>query len=244
MNLLTKRARPYLLVCCLSALPGLSPAEDIAHWKLEEGSGQVVRNLAGDDEAVLGFDATEEPQDPQWTAQGWQGRPALYFDGTSLVSAPPLKAKAIEDLTVECRAYLEKSKIGTLVRMNGMFCLDVFPGKDGLLLRFVVWPRETPDKPVSAEAPIAVLPVKEWARIAGVYEQASGKVTLYVEGKEVARNEAGAGGVFTDPRMAVTIGASSGGAAEGSLARGWVGMISEVRLSGTALAPSGFFPEQ
>jgi Concanavalin A-like lectin/glucanases superfamily len=205
-------------------------AELIAHWKMDEGQGQVTEDASGHGcQARLGALAVIESTDPEWIGGRKVFTAALAFDGDDYVevqNAPILEPAAIT-LEVWARAC-QLSPNGYIVSKGAQesvssYCLTTGESS-GLTFRVFDGKQEH----ASPDAGPGVWNGR-WHHLAGSYD--GQVVRLYVDGEEVGSGTpAGAPiqyGLATHNNFHI-------GAFRGTAEHGFVGAIDEVRIwSGT-----------
>lgn len=207
-------------------------AELIAHWKMDEGEGQITEDASGHGcQARLGALAVIESTDPEWVGGRKVFTAALSFDGDDFVevrNAPVLEPEAI---TVEAWARAcQLSPNGYLVSKGAQeiissYCLTTGESS-GLTFRVF-------DGQQVYASPDAGPEVWNggWHHVAGTYDGQT--VRLFVDGEEVGSGTPAAGpiqyGLAKHNDLNI-------GAFRGTSEYGFVGSIDEVRLWNGALS--------
>jgi hypothetical protein len=206
-------------------------AELIAHWKMDEGTGQVTEDASGHGcQARLGALAVMESTDPEWVGGRKVFTAALAFDGDDFVevrNAPVLEPAAI---TVEVWARACKlSPDGYLVSKGAQervssYCLTTGESS-GLTFRVFDGKQEYRSPDAGPEVWNG-----RWHHLAGTYD--GQVVRLYVNGEEVGSGTPAAGpiqyGLATHNDLHI-------GAFRGTSEHGFVGAVDEVRVWSGAL---------
>jgi hypothetical protein len=207
-------------------------AELIAHWKMDEGQGQVTEDASGHGcQARLGALAVIESTDPEWVGGRKAFTAALAFDGDDYVevsAAPVLEPAAI---TVEVWARACKlSPYGYLVSKGAQESVSSYSlttgESSGLTFRVFDGKQEV----VSPDAGPEVWNGR-WHHLAGSYD--GQVVRLYVDGQEIGSGTPASTpiqyGLATHNNLHI-------GAFRGTAEHGFVGAIDEVRLWDGALS--------
>ena len=206
-------------------------AELIAHWKMDEGQGQVTEDASGHGcQARLGALAVIESTDPEWVGGRKAFTAALAFDGDDYVearNAPVLEPAAV---TVEAWARACKLSPNGYILSKGAqetissYCLTTGESS-GLTFRVF-------DGQQVYSSPDAGPEVwnGRWHHFAGTYDGQT--VRLFVDGEEI-----GSGAPASAPiQYGLAIHNDFHiGALRGTSEYGFVGAIDEVRLWNGAL---------
>jgi len=108
-----------MLVVLLVGLPTrLSRAALIAHWNLDQGSGQAVTDSVGTNHGTLGVNGGTAADDPTWTTSAKIGSHALSFDGGDWVNFGNVLNMGSNDFTVSIW-FQPNSLIGTDAANSG-----------------------------------------------------------------------------------------------------------------------------
>lgn len=234
-----------LFMLALAAGPITAQSSVIAHWTFDEGGNGAIASGAGSvlDSSGNGFHGTPSGSPIYRTLSG--GGTGLEFD-QDFVQVADSALFVSNSLTVEAIVNIDAlPSAGNLAQI--VFRGDDQAGRDPFYLGFLGdqlrWYIEGPSPGASAlHASFAGL-VDELVHVAGTIDDATGAMKLFINGAEVASTT-------TTTRPTVSISPLSGcgisiGALEdcylfGPPAQYLNGIIGEVRISNTALAPGQF----
>lgn len=175
-------AAAVVVFLALPAVAGALPL--VGHWQLDEGRGQVVRDLSGwGNNGVLGATSAVETSDPTWI-RGVSGY-ALRFGGDQFVSVP--SSASLEPANVTVLAWVRGATSPGMFRYvvskgaigcnNGSYGL--YTGFSGGMA-FYVYDGTTVDV---SPAATAALWDGRWHAVEGTYDGKT--VRLYVDGTEI-----------------------------------------------------------
>ncbi|WP_314172403.1 LamG domain-containing protein [Streptomyces winkii] len=205
------------------------PADGSAvEWLFGEVDGRITPDTSGNDKDGTLFGGT-----PASSVTGG----ALRFDGGQFVASDGPLVDTSSSFSVSARVRLnDTDRSQTVVSQDG-------PESSGFLLQYDAeesqWEMRIPEGPsddVDADADEAVSDVEveagEWTHLTGVYDEAAGKVRLYVDGRpgESVDHEED----FASPGNFVV----GRGLAENEFFRGVGGTIDDVRAFGKAVSPA------
>jgi Concanavalin A-like lectin/glucanases superfamily len=207
-------------------------AELIAHWKMDEGEGQVTEDASGHGcQARLGALAVMESTDPEWVGGRKVFTAALAFDGDDFVEVRNAAVLEPAAITVEVWARACKlSPNGYLVSKGAQervssYCLTTGESS-GLTFRVFDGKQEYLSPDAGPE-----LWNGGWHHVAGTYDGQA--VRLFVDGTEVGSGMPASApiqyGLATHNDLNI-------GAFRGTSEHGFVGQIDEVRIWSGALS--------
>jgi hypothetical protein len=222
---------------CAAPAPA-APTVD-AHWRLDEGSGQVAADggpsgLHGRLGSSTGVDAA----DPAWTA-GHDGGSALAFSGGQYVTVPDSAALEPAHVTVDAwvrrsgspgtwRYVLSKGSVGCDRSAYGLYS-----GWAGGISFYV---SSASHYTLSPEAPASLVWDGAWHHVVGAYDGA--RVRLWVDGAQVGD------GTATTLTIAYGVGSKGVylGTYRGTCELGFKGDIDDVQILGDGAQPSSGLP--
>ncbi len=241
------RLSALTLVVAGGLLSVQAPADTVAYWRFEEGSGTSVSDSSGnglDGTALGGLSYTGSTPSTILPQTGGANTSAMSFDGGAasrvFIADNPL-FQLTESLTLE--AYINMSappfpghNAEILFRGDSRlgldpYLLDVVNG----ILRFSIQDADNNGAFVSTAPPT----LNEWVHVAGVLDNDTGAMSLYLDGVLVDS-------IITDVRPFAVLdpnlnaGLSIGGFPATDYFGPFRGMIDEVRISDTALSPDEF----
>lgn len=222
-----KEAAIVLVLACLGWCAAPASANVMAHWGLDEGSGQVAAD-SGPAGATgrLGSTAGADPADPAWTT-GHDGGAALSFGGGQYVAVPD--SGAFEPAHVTVDAWVRHSGspgVWRYVLSKGAFGCDrsaygLYSGWAGGMSFYV---SDAIDYTLSPEVPASIVWDGAWHHVVGSYD--GGRVRLFVDGARV--------GDGTPATLSIAYGVGSRdvylGTYLGSCELGFKGDIDDVRI--------------
>lgn len=156
-------------------------------WVFNQGSGQVVRDLSGNQlTATLGSTSSPDANDPTWVPGAFQGKSALHFNGDSFVTVPD--APSLDSGQVSLGAVVRAgSPPGPFryIAANGAFQCSVasyglYTGSTGGLFFYVS--NGAFSYTLSADAGGQVWDGR-WHVVVGTYDGTN--VRLYVDGHQI-----------------------------------------------------------
>jgi hypothetical protein len=206
-------------------------AEMIAHWKMDEGNGQITEDASGHGcQARLGAMAVMESTDPEWIGGRKVFTAALAFDGDDYVEVQNASVLEPPAVTVEVWARACKlSPNGYLVSKGAQENVSSYAlttgESGGLSFRVFDGKQEHTSPDAGPEVWNG-----DWRHLAGSYD--GQVVRLYVDGEEIGSGTQAAGpiryGLAIHNNLHV-------GAFRGASEHGFVGAIDEVRVWSGAL---------
>jgi hypothetical protein len=208
-------------------------AELIAHWKMDEGQGQVTEDASGNgNQARLGALAVIESTDPEWVGGRKVFTAALSFDGDDYVEVRAAQALEPAAITVEVWAHAcQLSPNGYLVSKGAQENVSSYAlttgESSGLTFRIFDGKQEVASPDAGPEVWNG-----RWHHVAGTYD--GQVVRLFVDGEEIGSGTPVSApiqyGLATHNNLHI-------GAFRGASEHGFVGTIDEVRLWNGALSP-------
>jgi Concanavalin A-like lectin/glucanases superfamily len=222
-------------LACVALLVGAKPAPAavVAHWRMDEASGQVVRDASGGGlDAVLGTSSGPDGADPARIPGRWGG--ALSFDGSDRVTIPD--RPVLEPARISVEAWVRRAgspgQYRYVLSKGGATCFassyGLYSGAGGGLAFYVS--DATRFVPSPAVAPAGIWDGR-WHHAVGTFDGAH--VRLYVDGAQVGA------GIPVD--LEIKYGLQSTmpliGSYLGSCELPFSGDIDEVRVWNEALAP-------
>jgi hypothetical protein len=218
------------------AAPAAASPNVVAHWSLDEGSGQQVADSGPNGaQGRLGWSAAADADDPAWTA-GHDGTSGLSFAGSQYVAIPD--GAGLEPGHVAVDAWVRRS--GTpgqwrYVLSKGSVDCDrsaygLYSGWAGGVSFYV---SSDSHYTISPEAPVSVIWDGAWHHVIGAYDGA--RVRLWIDGAQV--------GDGTPATLSIAYGVGSKGVYigtyRGSCELGFKGDIDDVRIWDDAPPQSG-----
>jgi Concanavalin A-like lectin/glucanases superfamily len=207
-------------------------AELIAHWKMDEGNGQVTEDASGHGcQARLGALAIIESTDPEWVGGRKAFTAALAFDGDDFVEVQ--NSSVLEPAAITVEAWARACRLsphGYLISKGAQegassYCLT---SGESSGLTFRVFDGQ---KVYSSADAGPELWDGRWHHLAGSYDGQT--VRLYVDGEEIGAGIPAAAsiryGLETHNTLYI-------GAFQGESAHGFVGAIDEIRIWDGALS--------
>jgi hypothetical protein len=231
----------------------VAPAETVAYWRFEEGTADTAASGAGSILDSSGHSLNGTPQQsPVYRASvGANAVPATgagnhlsldFTDASQLVSVPDDPAFELShSLTVEAYINLRSPSGGSsMIVFRGddraaldPFYLSILAGN----LNFIIEDQTNG----FAQLIVPYTLDNQWVHVAGTLDDATGAMRLYVNGQQVAATTTSVrplGPLDPSQNPGIGIGNLQSLATYGPQA--FNGLIDEVRISDTALAPSQF----
>jgi hypothetical protein len=171
-----------LITICIAFAPTVSNAELVAHWNLDEGNGEEIKDVTGN-----GYDGIFKG-DPVWV-DGVYGK-ALEFDGDDHVEVPGVKDINPESITMATWVYFDDvtGRRDFLSRNDDYaFSLGGNP-RDGKLWAIITTAGDWLD--VGGATSIAV---NKWYHVALTYSATTKMLTLYLNGEKDGEDAAPSG---------------------------------------------------
>jgi hypothetical protein len=238
----------------LAAGGAAAPVGVVAYWRFEEGTADQPANVAGSimDSSGNGLDGTPIGG-PVYSADvagatipqtGAANNLSLDFNGQNQRIAIPDSPlfQLTHSLTLE--AYIKLSAIHGGEEQI-VFRGDDRPGLDPYMLEIrdgnlAFRIEDASDDEVAVSVPFAAY-VGQWVHVAGTLDDATGKMSLYINGTLVASGTTAVRplGPLTGPLPGVGI----GNVQSGNYGEYFPGLIDEVRISSQALTPDQFLDE-
>jgi hypothetical protein len=168
------------------AAPASASSSVVAHWSLDEGSGQLAADSGpGGAHARLGSSAGADANDPSWTA-GHDGSAALAFAGSQYVAIPD--SAALEPQHVAVDAWVRRSGSPgewRYVLSKGSLDCDhsaygLYSGWAGGMSFYV---SSATHYTISPEVPASLIWNGAWHHVVGAYD--GSRVRLWVDGAQV-----------------------------------------------------------
>jgi len=174
----------------LSAVPAAS-AEDYpiaAAWPIDEGSGQLVRDISGrKNHGVLGSATTADANDPAWftvSSSRWYRRSALRFAGDDYVTVA--NSPTLEPTSISVGAIVRSTAPGPyryIASKGAIRCetasYGLYTGLNGGLAFYI---SNGIEFALSPDAGAAIWD-GEWHAVGGTFD--GSVVRLYVDGKQI-----------------------------------------------------------
>lgn len=221
------------------AAPASAATTVDAHWRFDEGSGQIVADSGpGGLHGRLGSSAGADAADPAWTA-GHDGGSALAFEGGQYVTVPDSAALEPAHVTVDAwvrrsgspgtwRYVLSKGSVGCDRSAYGLYS-----GWAGGMSFYV---SSASHYTLSPEAPASLVWDGAWHHVVGAYDGA--RVRLWVDGAQV--------GDGTATTLAIAYGVGSKGVYlgtyRGTCELGFKGDVDDVQILGDGAQPGAGLP--
>jgi Concanavalin A-like lectin/glucanases superfamily len=207
-------------------------AEVIAHWRMDEGQGQVTEDASGHGcQARLGALAMIESTDPEWVGGRKAFTAALAFDGDDFVEVQ--NSSVLEPVAITVEAWARACRLsphGHIISKGAQkgvssYCLTA-GDSSGLTFRVFDGQQVYASPDAGPE-----LWNGRWHHLAGTYDGQT--VRLFVDGEEV--------GAGTPAAASIRYGLESHntlyiGAFRGESEHGFVGAIDEIRVWDGALS--------
>jgi hypothetical protein len=224
-----KEAAALLVLASLGwcAAPASASSNVVAHWSLDEGSGQIAADSGPQGaNARLGASGGSDTADPAWIA-GHAGGSALRFDGDQYAAVADTAALEVPHVAVDVwvrragspgrwRYVLSKGSVGCDRSAYGLYS-----GWSGGLSFYV---SSATHYTISPEAPASVVWDGAWHHAVGAYD--GGTVRLWIDGAQV--------GGGTPATLAIAYGVGSRGlyigTYRGSCDLGFKGDIDDVQI--------------
>jgi hypothetical protein len=216
------------------AAPASASSNVVAHWSLDEGSGQQAAD-SGPIGATgrLGWSAGADSDDPTWIP-GHDGTAALSFGGSQYVEVPDSDALEPEHVAVDAwvrrsgspgqwRYVLSKGSLGCDRSAYGLYS-----GWAGGMAFYV---SSATHYTISPEAPASVVWDGAWHHVIGTYD--GSRVRVSIDGAQVG------GGTPASLSIAYGVGSKGVyvGTYRGSCELGFMGDIDDVRIWDDAPLP-------
>jgi hypothetical protein len=175
---------------------------------------------------------------------------SLGFNGGQSVAIPDDPAFDLtQSLTLEAYIYAEKNNNGDLHQI--VFRGDSRSGFDPYWFGFdhtdsdLVFHIENDVTSQSAEVSVVFNEFEQWAHVAGVLDDATGEMSLYIDGTLKAQittsvRPSGSLAPLLNPGIGIGALQNNGDTVSGYGGEFFYGKIDEVRISGSALSPSEF----
>lgn len=215
----------------------------LAHLKFDETTGLVAADASGQGNAGALENFIDD--DSQWQAGRTGGAAAFslaFPDSTEVVNIPDtgkLDFTANGTFSASCWVKaspdaVQKNGAGIVCKGGGgggeEFCLDLLTAG----YRFYVWNGGNPNVPTVLQTNI--VPTGEWQNLTAVFNQASGRMKLYVDGLESGSVAPPATLLFNaDP---ISIGARTPSTSSLDYTLNFQGVIDEVRIYDRDISPS------
>lgn len=231
-----------VLTAVLAASAGAAPLPLAGYWPMNEGQGQIVRDVSGNgNNGVRGTSAAVEASDPAWIAGGLFG--ALHFDGGqwfTIPDSPKLESAKVTVLAL-VRGSISPGPFRYVVSKGALGCTT---GSFGLYtatgggMAFYVY--NGTDFSISPEAPSSIWDGK-WHVVAGTYDGTT--VRQFVDGAQVGSGTTALPGSIAYG-LPTQDGGQVGGYAGGCNSLTFAGDIDEVSIWSTALPVSQILPRE
>jgi concanavalin A-like lectin/glucanase superfamily protein len=202
-------------------------ASVVAHWNLDEGSGQQAADSGPNGaHGRLGWSGAADSNDPAWTG-GHDGGAALFFGGSQYVAVPDSAALEPAHVAVDAwvrhsgspgrwRYVLSKDSVGCDRSAYGLYS-----GWAGGMSFYV---SSSTHYMISPEVPVSVIWDGAWHHVVGAYD--GSHVRLWVDGAQV--------GDGTPATVSIAYGIGSKGVYigtyRGSCELGFTGDVDDVRV--------------
>ncbi|CAA9583838.1 MAG: CBM9 [uncultured Truepera sp.] len=210
------------------------PEGAVAAWLFDEGEGETVADAVGESDGTF--------TNPQW-AEGQFGGAAQIQPGQNYISVPGSEALSpSEALTVTAWVYLNRYGEGEfpnrrVLQMGSYDPESEYGVEDNAYRLLFEFGEFIFDAGPEAEPRLISVPQDEhitletWHHVAGVYS--GDQITLYVDGEQVAQQEANGGALSAPADGRLFIGTKSDLAPEGDW---WDGRLDEVAIFNRALS--------
>jgi hypothetical protein len=209
------------------AAPASASSNVVAHWNLDEGSGQQAADTSPNGaHGQLGASGGADSADPDWVA-GHAGGRALSFTGAQYVAVPDTAALEPQHVAVDTwvRRAGSPGRWRYVVSKGSVNCdrssFGLYSAWSGGMAFYVA---STSHYTISPEAPASVVWDGAWHHVIGSYDGA--RVRLWIDGAQVG------GGTPATGAVAYGIGSRGAyiGTYRGSCELGFKGDIDDVQI--------------
>ncbi|UJF32392.1 LamG domain-containing protein [Paenibacillus hexagrammi] len=217
----------------------------VGQWSFNEGNGKVTKEQVSQTNDTINYvfnQAVYKPStDPEWRNDGISGK-ALLFDGYSTWVTHPAITTPQSQISIEAwvapRAYEwgDGNKLEAIVNQQNK------DAKQGFILgidRHGTWSFQFGSNNNWYEVwSFEPLPKYEWSYLTATYDSQTGKMVLYVNGKQVSSNMAPVHSLLTPASTDLLIGKNNQSTNLGVFPLNMFnGLIDEIKVSNGTLSP-------